>query len=153
MLRSIGHVVLLLALGQDWMQWKGGQPAGQPDAPAPAEVQQQDGVATVVVLRTQSLVGAGLKYGVSLDGMDRGQLRTGRHVEFEARAGTPHTVGVKCFGGWSPTMKFDSLQFTAVNGETIHFKVRPGGECAVIERIGEEEARQLLAKSRKIDVE
>jgi hypothetical protein len=153
MVRSIGHVVLLLALGQDWMQWKGGQPAAQSQAPDSAGMQQDAGVANVVVLRTQSLVGAGLKYGISLDGMDRGSLWTGRHVEFEAGAGTPHTVGVKCFGGWSPTMKFDSLQFTAANGETIHFKVRPGGACAVIERIGEEEARQMLAKSRKIDAE
>lgn len=152
-MRSIGQVMLLLALGQDWMQWKNGPPAGQPEVPASVEPQQQDGVARVVVLRPQAFIGSGLKYGVSLDGMDRGRLGVGRHVEFEARAGMTHVVGVKCFGGWSPTMKFDSMQFTAAHSETVYFEVRIGGECAAIQRIGEEAARQLLAKSRKIDGE
>lgn len=118
-MQPIGHVMLLLALGQDWMQWKGGPPAARVDAPALAEVQQHAGAAKVVVTRTRSIVGAGLKYGVGLDGMDRGSVRTGRHIEFEARAGTPHTIAVRCFGGWSPTMRFDSLQFTPNVGERL----------------------------------
>jgi hypothetical protein len=152
-MRSMGQVMLLLALGQDWMQWKSGQPAGQPELPAAVEAQQQDGVARIVVLRPRAFIGSGMKYGVSLDGMDRGRLGVGRYVEFEAGAGMTHVVGVKCFGGWSPTMKYDSLQFTAANGETVYFEVRIGGQCAAIERIGEEAARQLLAKSRSIDGE
>ena len=152
-MQVIGQVMLLLALGQDWMQWKSGQPAAQPEAPVSADVRQENGVARVVVLRPQAFIGSGLKYGISIDGMDRGRLGVGRHVEFEASAGTTHVMGVKCFGGWSPTMKFDSVQFTAANGETAYFKVRIGGECAAIEKIGEEEARQLLAKSRKHDGE
>lgn len=152
-MQAIGHVMLLLALGQDWMQWKSGQPAAKPEVPVSAEAQQENGVARVVVLRPQAFIGSGLKYGISMDGMDRGRLGVGRHVEFEASAGVSHVMGVKCFGGWSPTMKFDSLHFTATHGETIHFEVRMGGECAAIARIGEEEARQLLAKSKKIDGE
>src|SRR5947207_2671879 len=61
----------------------------------------------LVVLRVSSVLGVANSYYVVLDGKDVFVLRSGEHTAFAVVPGE-HAVGVKCFGGWTPTWKQNS---------------------------------------------
>src|ERR687888_540025 len=67
----------------------------------------------LVVLRTSSLYAVASSYYVTLDGREVFVLRSGEHTTFAVPPG-PHTVGVRCLGGWLPTWKQVSADFVAV---------------------------------------
>lgn len=101
----------------------------------------------VVTVRVSSIVGAANGYTVSLDGNDLYGIGSGEHAEFLVPAGE-HFIAVKCFGGWTPTWKEDSLKFDAKPSETAYFAISPNLKCADIKAIAEADAKKLLQGSK-----
>ena len=107
--------------------------------------------AKVVPIRISSLIGAPNTYVVVLDGKDLINIRSGEHAEFLVPTGK-HTIGVKCFGGWSPTWKEDTVDFHAKTNEVLYFKISPNLKCAGIQPIESEESQKLLINSKEIEL-
>jgi hypothetical protein len=96
-------------------------------------------------------VGAANPFTIALDGNDLFRIGSGEHAEFPVPAGS-HRIAVKCFGGWTPTMKEDTESFAAAAGETRYFRVAPSATCADIEAIGEGTAKRELGSSTAINL-
>lgn len=143
-------LLLALVAGQDWMHWNS-TPSQPPTADAVAG-QANEGKAHVVVIRGSNLIGAALKYGISLDREARGRIGSGHHMLLETTAGT-HRIEVSCFGGWTPTTKVDGLDFEARDGETYFFRVHPDGRCAGIETMSVHDGEALRAETKPVDVD
>jgi hypothetical protein len=107
--------------------------------------------AKIVVVRVSSLVGATNGYTVALDGSDVFGIGSGEHAEFLVPQGE-HYIAVKCFGGWTPTWKADSLKFDAKAAQTHFFLIRPDAKCAEIKPSTQAEAGKHLATSKLVDV-
>jgi hypothetical protein len=105
-----------------------------------------------VVVRISSFVGAANGYTVALDGKDLFGIGSGEHTEFLIPEGE-HYIAVKCFGGWSPTWKEDSLKFVAKTSETSFFLVSPNMKCAEIKQSNEAEIKKHLVGSKFINLE
>lgn len=118
------------------------------DAPAAAT---ETAGSKVVTIRTSSLVGVANKYKVAFDDREIYSLRSGQYAEFPVTEGE-HRVAVKCFGGWSPTWKQQSLSFMVSPQQITYFKIHPNGTCAGIEIINAKEAEKLIRKSKKVEV-
>lgn len=105
----------------------------------------------VVTVRVSSFVGAANGYTVSLDGKDLYGIGSGEHAEFLVPAGE-HFIAVKCFGGWTPTWKEDSLKFRASPSETSYFAISPNLKCADIKAVAEADALKLLQGSEALNL-
>lgn len=105
----------------------------------------------VVTVRVSSFVGAANGYTVSLDGKDLYGIGSGEHAEFLVPAGE-HFIAVKCFGGWTPTWKEDSLKFHASPSETSYFAISPNLKCADIKAVAEADALKLLQGSEALNL-
>lgn len=101
----------------------------------------------VVTVRVSSMVGAANGYTVALDGNDLYGIGSGEHAEFLLPPGE-HFIAVKCFGGWTPTWKEDSLKFTARASEVAYFSISPNIKCADIKSVTESDAKKLLQGSK-----
>lgn len=112
------------------------------------EVSDKGGVATIEVLRISSFVGALNTYKVFFDGKDVAGIGSGERFSFRIDP-SEHYIGVKCFGGFSPTWKKDALRFLATKNATYYFKISPNLSCASIEQIDQTQAIQL-AKGTKL---
>lgn len=108
--------------------------------------------AKVVTVRISSIVGAANGYTVALDGKDLYGIGSGENAEFNLPEGE-HYIAVKCFGGWSPTWKEDSLKFVARPLETAYFVISPNMKCADIKAATEAEAKKLLQGSKVLNLE
>jgi hypothetical protein len=97
-------------------------------------------------------VGAANGYTVAVDGKDLYGIGSGEHAVFQAPAGERY-IAVKCFGGWSPTWKEESLKFTAVASKTSYFLIEPTGSCAGIKAITEADAEPHLKGSKAVNLE
>lgn len=106
----------------------------------------------VVTIRVSSIVGAANGYTVALDGKDLFGIGSGEHAEFLVPEGE-HYIAVKCFGGWTPTWKEDSLKFSAKAADSNFFVIRPNMNCAEIKPGNEAEAKQLLQSSKPVNLE
>jgi hypothetical protein len=115
-------------------------------------VPDQANVANVVVVRISSVIGAANGYTVALDGKDIFGIGSGEHAQFAVAPGE-HYIAVKCFGGWSPTWKEESLKFSAAAGASTFFLVSPSGSCAEIKPSTEAEARTHLAGSKQVELD
>ena len=93
----------------------------------------------VTVIRIHSVVGVANYYIINLNGTDMFVIRSGQHTKFKLNEGE-HYIGVKCYGGWSPTWKYELLKFSVTPGSSSFIKVAPNFSCAGIESITEEEA-------------
>jgi hypothetical protein len=89
---------------------------------------------------------------VALDGKDIFGIGSGEHAQFAVAPGE-HYIAVKCFGGWSPTWKEESLKFSAAAGASTFFLVTPSGSCAEIKPSTEAEVRTHLAGSKRIELD
>lgn len=114
-------------------------------------VKDQATASKVVPIRISSIVGVGNGYTVVFDGKDLLGIGSGEHAEFYATPGK-HTIGVKCFGGWTPTWKEDALEFNATSKTTSYFEISPSGRCASIRQLEEPNAQELLKKSKEINL-
>lgn len=104
----------------------------------------------VVVLRVSSIIGVTNSYYIALDGKEIFAIRSGEHTEFKVSAGD-HSIAVKCFGGWSPTWKEDSVNFSVSSETESFFEISPVPlVCAEIKPISAEEAREQIATSKFI---
>jgi hypothetical protein len=106
----------------------------------------------LVVIRVSSIVGVANSYYIAIDGKDIFAIRSGEHTEFTVGAGE-HYIAVKCFGGWSPTWKEDSIKFSASSEKESFFKISPNMTCAQIKPIEADEAKKLIATSKFISPE
>lgn len=105
----------------------------------------------MVVIRTSNLIGAANPFTIALDGNDLFRIGSGEHATFPVPAGQ-HRIAVKCFGGWTPTMKEDARSFTAAAGAASFFRVGPSMNCAAIEAISEATAKKELSGSAAISL-
>jgi len=106
----------------------------------------------VVTVRISSIVGAANGYTVALDGKDLYGIGSGEHAEFLVPEGE-HYIAVKCFGGWTPTWRDDSVKFSANPSESSYFVISPNLKCADIKPIPETEAKKLLQGSKFLSLE
>jgi len=106
----------------------------------------------VVTIRISNIVGAANGYTVSLDGNDLYGIGSGEHAEFLVTEGE-HYIAVKCFGGWTPTWKEDSLKFVANASNTSFFVISPNFQCAEIKAISEADAMKKLQGSKLLNLE
>lgn len=116
------------------------------------EVSDRASAAKVVVVRISSLVGAANGYIVALDGKDLLGIGSGEYAEFLVPPGE-HYLGVKCFGGFTPTWKEDSIKFEAKPLSSNHFVVSPNMNCAAVRAADEQETRKLLLSSKPVNLE
>ncbi|MDN6887986.1 hypothetical protein QMO14_30870 [Variovorax sp. CAN2819] len=116
------------------------------------EVSDSSTAAKVVVVRISSFVGAGNGYTVALDGKDVLGIASGEHAEFSVTPGE-HYLAVKCFGGFTPTWKEDSLKFGAKQSSSSYFVVSPNMSCAAVRAAEESEAKKLLANSKAVNLD
>ena len=116
------------------------------------EVKNSSSASKVVVVRVSSMVGAANGYIVALDGKDVLGIGSGEHAEFAVAAGE-HYLGVKCFGGFTPTWKENSLRFDARQAAPSYFVVSPNLSCAAVRSADEAEARKLLATSKAVNLD
>jgi hypothetical protein len=100
----------------------------------------------VVVIRKSSIVGATNSYYITLNEQDVFGIKSGEYTTFKVPAGK-HTIGVKCFGGWSPTWKESTIEVSLIPEEKVYFATGPGGSCAKIESINPAEGTALVTKS------
>lgn len=119
--------------------------------PLPA-VSDSSTAAKVVVVRVSSMVGAANGYTVAFDGKDVFGIGSGENAEFSITPGE-HYLGVKCFGGFTPTWKEDSLRFEAKQSSSSYFVVSPNMNCAAIQAAEESEVVKLLANSKAVSLE
>lgn len=116
------------------------------------EVSDSSTAARVMVVRVSSMVGAANGYTVALDGKDIFGIGSGEHAEFSVTPGE-HYLGVKCFGGFTPTWKDDSLRFTAKQSSSSYFVVSPNMSCAAVRVAEESEAKKLLSSSKAVNLD
>jgi hypothetical protein len=107
--------------------------------------------AKVVTVRISSFVGAANGYIVALNGKDLFGIGSGEHAEFFLSPGE-HYITVKCFGGWSPTWKEESLKFDAKALETTYFRIGPSGRCAEIALSIQGDVAKDLSISKRVDL-
>lgn len=106
----------------------------------------------VVPIRVSSIVGVANGYTVVIDGKDLLGIGSGEYTEFNVPEGE-HYIGVKCFGGWTPTWKLDAVQFKAIAKQSSYFEISPNLKCAGIRQIGEQDAKSLISGSKFIDLQ
>lgn len=106
--------------------------------------------ATLVLIRPSNVIGMANSNYVALDGKDVFSIRSGDNTHFAIPSG-PHTITVKCFGGWSPTWKEDSKAFVAQGGATRYFSISPSMKCSKIEPVNEADAKALLERTTFVD--
>ncbi len=115
-------------------------------------VSDRASAATVVVARISSLMGAANGYTISVDGKDIFGIGSGEHAEFLVPPGQ-HYIAVKCFGGFTPTWKEDSLKFEAKASQGSYFVVNPSMSCANIAAASQQEVQKLLPTSKAVSLE
>ena len=96
-------------------------------------------------------MGAGNSYYVTLDGQDIFAIRVGQYTKFKIVSGVHH-IGVKCFGGWSPTWKEDSIAFDLTPGGQTYFVISPDMSCADIKPIGKDEGERRISASEHVEM-
>ncbi|MGB7302139.1 MAG: hypothetical protein WBD34_22685 [Burkholderiaceae bacterium] len=114
----------------------------------------------ITVVRISSFAGALNGFTVALDGKDIFGIGSGEYAEFFVPKGE-HVITVKCFGGWTPTWKEDSLEFVAKPSEDNFFVIfanfspnfNPNLKCAGIGMSNETEIKIYIESSKRIDLE
>jgi hypothetical protein len=106
----------------------------------------------ITVIRVSSIVGVANSYIVTLNGTDVFAIRSGQYTKFKFNEGE-HYIGIKCFGGWSPTWKQDSLRFTIAPNSSLYFLVSPNMSCASIVSIAEADGRNRMQSSEYVSME
>lgn len=100
----------------------------------------------VTLIRTKNMIGITNSYVISLDNNDIFNIRSGQYTKFELSEGE-HSIAVKCFGGWSPTWKENSLKFLMKPNNKTYFLISPNMDCAKIVLISENEAQGIIQES------
>ena len=108
--------------------------------------------AKLVLYRISSLIGVTNSYYVILDGKEIFSLRSGEYTGFMIGSGD-HVLGVKCFGGVSPTWKEQYVMHTFSPGGEYFFEIGPDLNCARIKAVSSDEGKTSTSNSKFIDPE
>ncbi len=115
------------------------------------EIGNVDDTAEMIIIRNKNVMGAALSYKITLNMQDIVGIRVGEYCKFSVPAGQ-HTLGLKCFGGWSPTTKEMSIDVLCKPNTKYYFLLSPSSICAEIEPINEEEGLKRISKSEYLDI-
>ena len=114
-------------------------------------VERQE-AASITVVRVSSFVGGANSYVVALDGLHVLSIGSGEHAVLPVRSGE-HTIAVKCFGGWTPTWKENSIRVTVPAKAERYIEVAPSwASCAEIRELADVDGRRRVAESTRIEV-
>jgi hypothetical protein len=114
------------------------------------EIEPGRPVSRLVVYRISSLIGVTNSYYLLLDGREIFSLRSGEHTGFMIESGE-HVLGVKCFGGVSPTWK-ENFVMRLFSPESEHFfEISPDLNCARIIAVPADEGKKSISSSTFID--
>lgn len=116
------------------------------------KISDQSTASKITVVRISSIVGAANGYTVALDGKDIFGIGSNEYAAFNVPAGE-HYIAAKCFGGWTPTWKEDSIKFEAKPSKENFFLISPNMKCAEIKISNEAEAKKHLQGSKRVDLE
>lgn len=111
------------------------------------DIQDVSSAGDVYVIRESSIVGAAISYAVTVDGSDIFEIGSGQYTKFKLNQGR-HTVGVKCFGGWTPTTKEESIQVAVKANGSSFLVIAPNARCAGIRQV-DSSTGQAEVKSSK----
>ena len=106
----------------------------------------------VFVIRDSNFLGSGVSLYITLDGNDIFAIRIGQYTKFGIVSGE-HLIGVKCFGGWTPTWKEDSKRFSILPQQELYFIVSPSMSCADIQPISPELGKEWINKTTYISMQ
>lgn len=104
-----------------------------------------------IVIRPNNFVGVANVYKIALEGNDLFGIASGEHTRFKLPEGESW-ISVKCFGGFSPTWKEESLKFKVEPGSKTYFLIEPSMSCASIEEIPEARATELMEKTKFVEM-
>lgn len=108
--------------------------------------------AEAVIIRNKNFVGATNSYIITLDNSDILGIRIGEYTKFNLEPGK-HSIGVKCFGGWSPTWKENKKEWSFAAKAKYYFLVSPDASCAEIEQITEQDAAKRISESTYLPIQ
>ena len=114
-------------------------------------IEDQNQAADVFVIRDSSFAGSAVSLYIIIDGNDMFAIRIGQYTKFRLVSGE-HYIGVKCFGGWSPTWKEDSRRFSVLPQQDAYFIVSPSMSCADIQPISPESGKEWIKKSTYVNM-
>jgi hypothetical protein len=112
----------------------------------------KENASKVTVVRISSMLGVANGYTVALDGKDVFGIGSGQYTELLVPEGE-RFIAVKCFGGWSPTWKENSLKFEAKPSDQNFFVVSPSGSCAEIRLSTGADAKKHIDGAKRIELE
>jgi hypothetical protein len=105
----------------------------------------------VTVIRASSIVDITNSLLLTLDGKEIFGIRSGQYTKFTVNEGN-HVIGVKCFGGWTPTWKEDTRPVKVKTGESHYLLVSPDLSCAGIEPVNEAEGQRRAKDSEYVSM-
>ncbi|WP_321403852.1 hypothetical protein [Maridesulfovibrio sp.] len=111
------------------------------------EIKNVNSAGEVYVIRESSIVGAAISYVVTVDESDIFEIGSGQYTKFKLNQGR-HTIGVKCFGSWTPTIKEESIQVAVKANGSSFLVIAPNARCAGIRQI-DSSTGQAEVKSSK----
>lgn len=136
------RIVLLLAISLSLAGCGSGRVV-EGELPTVANPEQ---VTNVTVIRESSILGVTNSYYLALNDIVVFAIRSGEHTSFELASGR-HEISVRCFGGWTPTLKRHRLVHEFRPKEKAYFLIAPGGSCATIVPIDGSEAADYIEDS------
>ena len=104
----------------------------------------------VFVIRGANLPAATNSYKLTVDGQAILAMFAGEYTRFLLQPGR-HTLGVRCFGGWSPTWKEKKIDVLLAPRTNSYFLVTPNN-CAKIEPIADNDGLERIAKSEYVAI-
>lgn len=116
------------------------------------KVSDSENSAQAIIIRNKNFVGMTNSYTVTLDSQDIFGIRVGEYTKFNLEPGK-HSIGVKCFGGWSPTWKENKKEWLFAAKAKYYFLVSPDASCAEIEQISEPDATKRISESTYMPIQ
>ena len=90
------------------------------------------------------------KYRITWDGQEVFGIGEGEYASFNVAPGM-HSIGVRCFGGFTPTWKEDRLEARFTARMRYYFLVSRSVSCAEIKVLTDTEGPAWLSRSRNVE--
>lgn len=113
------------------------------------QIQDVNSAGDVFVIRESSIVGAAMSYVVTVDGNDIFEIGSGQYTKFKLNQGR-YNIGVKCFGGWTPSTKEESVQVAVKANGSSFLVIAPNARCAGIRQESEETGQREIQSSKYV---
>ena len=113
-------------------------------------IEDNNQVGNVFVIRNKSIAANTISYYITLNDNEIFAISVGQYTKLRI-ASAEHNIGVKCFGGLTPTWKEDSIKFTLLAQQDAYFIVSPSiSPCADIQSINPESGKEWINKSEYV---